>query len=99
MGFSITPICVTAKSIAALVSGDGAAELEVSINAALLKDVPHPNAVRLDLERRREERNLLPLVKIILPDDKRVRELSVRPHKLCDYDVLQKPLETNKDDD
>jgi hypothetical protein len=34
----------------------GATELQAAINEALVRDVPHPNAVRLALERRREQR-------------------------------------------
>jgi transposase len=71
----------------------GAAELEIAIIDALERDVPHPNAVRLNLERRREKRNQLPPVTLDLPNDKRVRELIVRPHKLYDYDQLQSLME------
>lgn len=65
----------------------GSLELEASVNEALQRDVPHPNAVRLSLEKRRDERNQPPSVHINLPD-KRARELIVRPHSLCDYDKL-----------
>ena len=67
----------------------GTSELEAAINEALLRNVPHPNAVRISLEKRREERNLLPPVNIDLPDDNRVRELVVRPHDLNHYDLLK----------
>ena len=67
----------------------GATELEEAIKEALLRKVPHPNAVRISLERRREERQQLPIVHLELPQDKRVRELSVRPHNLSDYDKLK----------
>ncbi len=67
----------------------GASELEAAIGEALERGVPHPNAVRLSLERRREQRNLPPPVAVPLPDDARVRNLVVRPHTLDDYDRLQ----------
>ena len=35
----------------------GAAELETAIGEALARGVPHPNAVRLALEQRREQRH------------------------------------------
>ena len=66
----------------------GAVELEEAIKEALARKVPHPNAVRLSLKRRREEREMLPIVHLELPQDPRVRELSVRPHDLSDYDKL-----------
>lgn len=77
----------------------GAAELEIGIVEALKRDVPHPNAVRISLERRREERDQLPPVEVILPDDKRVREVVIRTHDLSTYDQLQSPpTEENTDD-
>ena len=66
----------------------GTTELEIAIEDALKREVPHPNAVRLNLEKRREERKQLPPVNIDLPNDNRVRDLVVRPHKLNDYDQL-----------
>lgn len=67
----------------------GASELTTAINEALSRGVPHPNAVRLSLEKQREERNQTPPLTIILPDDERVRDLVVRPHDLKSYDQLQ----------
>ena len=64
--------------------------------------VPHPNAVRLALERRREQRELDPPLAVELPEDPRVKKLVVKPHKLNDYDQLQADTETeteNDDDD
>src|ERR1700692_602791 len=45
----------------------GGAELQSAIMAALDRDVPHPNAVRLALERRREDRQQVPPVAMTLP--------------------------------
>jgi len=67
----------------------GAAELGIAITEALSRDVPHPNAVWLSLERRREANNQPPPISIVLPDDKRVRDLVVHPHNLNNYDELQ----------
>jgi transposase len=66
----------------------GSAELEAAIDEALSREVPHPNAVRLSLERRREERQQDPPVEVALSQDQRVRNIVVRPHKLGDYDGL-----------
>jgi len=79
-----------------LLDSYGATELEVAINEALARDVPHPNAVRLCLERRRESRQQSPPIALDLPDDKRVRDLVVRTHDLGSYDQL-KSLEENND--
>jgi hypothetical protein len=73
----------------------GAAELEAAIGEALARAVPHPNAVRLALERRRELRDQPPPLAVALPADQRVRDLVVQPHRLGDYDQLQ----TRGDDD
>jgi len=67
----------------------GAAELEAAIEEALSREVPHPNAVRLSLERRRDERQQAPPVEVALPEDQRVRNIVVRAHKLSDYDGLK----------
>jgi hypothetical protein len=76
----------------------GAAELQAAIAEALARGVPHPNAVRLALERRREQRDQPPPLPIALPADKRVRDLVVSPHKLDDYDQLQADQEDADDD-
>jgi len=70
----------------------GATELEAAIDEALSREVPHPNAVHLSLERRREERQQDPPVEVALPPDQRVRNLVVRAHPLCDYDGLKSNL-------
>jgi hypothetical protein len=77
----------------------GAAELQAGIAEALAREVPHPNAVRLALERRREQRDQPPPLPIALPADKRVRDLVVSPHKLDDYDQLQAHQEEDEDGD
>jgi transposase len=76
----------------------GAVELQAAIAEALRREVPHPNAVRLSLERRREQREQAPPLAITLPNDPRVRNLVVRSHDLNDYDPLADPQETEDDD-
>jgi hypothetical protein len=77
----------------------GAAELQAAIQEALQREVPHPNAVRISLERRREQRDLPPPLAIPLPADARVRNLVVRPHTLGDYDDLDNTTPGEHDDD
>ncbi|WP_275100512.1 IS21 family transposase [Sedimenticola hydrogenitrophicus] len=66
----------------------GAAELEAAINESLAQGVPHPNGVRIALQRRREARNQPPPLGIRL-NDERARQLVVSPHDLSGYDQLQ----------
>jgi transposase len=77
----------------------GAAELQTAIAEALQRGVPHPNAVRLSLERRREQRHQPPPLPVALPADERVRNLVVRPHPLEDYDPLQESTDDDTDND
>jgi hypothetical protein len=53
------------------------------------RDVPHPNAVRLALERRREHRHQAPPVAGNLPAHVQARDVQVRPHQLEPYDQLK----------
>jgi hypothetical protein len=66
----------------------GVAELTIGIQEALVRGVPHPNAVRLTLERRREARNEPPPIEIALPSHLKRRDNPVEPHDLTSYDVL-----------
>jgi len=66
----------------------GAAELRTAIADALDSGVPHHNAVRLALERRRDQRQQPPPVAIDLPEHVRARDVTVRTHDLESYDQL-----------
>ncbi len=68
----------------------GAKPLNAAINDALARDMPHPNAVRLALERDREERAQPPPVALALPAHVRARDRAVQPHALDTYDALKK---------
>ena len=81
-----------------LLDAYGASELQAAITEALQHGVPHPNAVRLGLERRREQREQPPPVPLSLPDDPRVRDQVVRPQALADYDQLNTRPEPRDDD-
>ena len=67
----------------------GAAELQAAILEALARDVPHSNAVRLALERRREQRGEAPPIAIAMPAHVQARDVPVRPHDLETYDRLK----------
>jgi transposase len=66
-----------------------AAAVQAAILEALERDVPHPNAVRLALERRREQQGCEPPVAMVLPAHVRDRDAPVRPHALETYDQLK----------
>ena len=58
-----TPLARATAQLVQLLDDYGAAELEHAIAEALKNDVPHPNGVRQVLERRREQRNRLSLLR------------------------------------
>jgi hypothetical protein len=77
----------------------GAAALQDAILEALLRDVPHPNAVRLVLERRRVELGAAPPITLLLPAHVRDRDAPVRPHALETYDQLKEASHATRSDD
>ncbi|WP_456152328.1 IS21 family transposase [Paraburkholderia nodosa] len=67
----------------------GPAELQAAIEETLASGAaPHPNPVRLALERRREARQAPPPVILILPEHLRNKDTLVTPHRLDIYDQL-----------
>ncbi|WPL15313.1 Transposase [Thiorhodovibrio winogradskyi] len=82
------PLGSLTAALLRLLDSYGAAELTAGIEEALAREVPHQNAVRLALERRREARGLPPPTPVVLPADRRVREVVVRTPALGDYDHL-----------
>ncbi len=86
-------------SLLRLLDHYGASELETAIQDALRQQVPHPNAVRISLEKQRDERDLPPPLPITLPDKPNVRDLAVRPHDLKNYDPTDQPKEHDDDNE
>jgi transposase len=76
------------RELVRLLDRYGAEELQAAIEEALGLGVPHPNAVRLALERRREARQLPPPVAITLTPEAQQRDVPVKPHRLDTYDQL-----------
>lgn len=76
------------SSLLLLLDRYGASELESAITEVLHRQVPHPEAVRQALERRREQRNQPPPISIPLPHDSKAKNTVVRPGSLADYDQL-----------
>jgi transposase len=94
-----TPLTRATRELVELLDAYGAAELEQAIAEALAHDVPHPNAVRQALERRREQREQPPPLTLTLPDNDKVRGIVVRPAALAPYDQLHTPATESSDDD
>ena len=89
------PLGRTVRVLTDLLERYGMSELEAAITEALGRGVPHPNAVRLALERRRQLTAAPPPLAVNLPDHVKRRDVPVRPHCLTDYDNLME----NSDDD
>jgi len=64
----------------------GAEELSSAVSEAIGKGSPHPETVRLVLDRRRRARRQSPSLPVRLPDSEKVRDIVVTPHALGDYD-------------
>lgn len=82
------PLGRTVRALAELLERYGVAELTIAIDEALARGVPHPNAVRLALEQRRQAQAEPPPLAVRLPDHVKRRDAPVRPHRLDDYDTL-----------
>jgi hypothetical protein len=85
------------RSLTSLLDHYGALELELGLNYALAKDVPHPNTVRIYLQRRQEDKQLPPPLTITISDDPRVRAQVILPHTLNHYDDLQTITNTDEE--
>lgn len=77
----------------------GRTELGAAVDEALERGTPHPEAVRLILDRRVRARRQPPPMRVPLPDDPKVRDLSVVPHPLEDYDPEDDDPEDNDPED
>ncbi len=73
----------------------GAQELNIAVSQALACHSPHPNTVRLILEKRRKLSRQPPPIPVELPQDERVQKMVVQPHSLAIYDQLANEHATN----
>ena len=74
------------RGLIELLDTHGAGALEEALRAALREDAAHLGAVRHFIDQQRAGLERSPPLPVALPDDPRVRELTVRPHNLHDYD-------------
>ena len=90
------PLGRTVNTLTDLLAQYGVVELTAAIDEALARGVPHPNAVRRALERRRKAQAEPPPLPINLPEHVKRRDIPVRPHRLDGYDQL---MESADDDE
>lgn len=81
-----------------LLDAYGAEAVELSIQEALIQGVPHLAAVRQILDRSRHARGQPPALAVTLPDDPRVRDVVIRPHRLADYEQLRQDPDDDQQD-
>jgi transposase len=76
----------------------GAPSLQAAILEAIARDVPHPNAVRLALERARERSGQPPPLALALPEHVARRDAPMRTPSLASYDRRLDPTKDTNDD-
>jgi len=82
------PLGRIGATLLSLIDRYGIIACQAAVQEALQRGVPHPNAVRLILERRREERNEPPPVERVLPCHLQQRDTVILPHDLDTYDQI-----------
>ncbi len=94
-------LAVLTRGLLELLQTHGAGALEEALTAALREDTAHLGAVRHFIDLHRARRGQLPPIPVALPDDPRVRALTVRAHPLSDYEQLtrEEPDEHRDDED
>ena len=76
------------SQLTSLLDDYGAQLLEKAMSHALINKVPHPNSVRITLQKLRDEQTEKPLATFALSTDKRVTDMVIKPHSLNRYDAL-----------
>jgi transposase len=88
------------RGLVELMQAHGAAALESALVAALREDTAHLGAVRHFVDLQRARRGQPPPIPVTLPNDPRVRDITVRPHCLTDYEQLtRETCDEHPDDD
>jgi hypothetical protein len=79
---------VLTRGLLDLLDSHGAVALEAAIAAALTEDAAHLGAVRHFVDQHAQAQGQAPPITVTLPDDPRLRALTVRAHPLSDYQHL-----------
>lgn len=85
------------RELTSLLDDYGASFLEKAMVESLAKASPHPNSVRMVLQKLRDEQYEQPLATFALSTDKRITEMVVKPHALNQYDGLQAARTSEED--
>ena len=86
----------TTSQLISLLDDYGASFLSIAMVEALAKKSPHPNSVRMVLQKLMDEQHEQPLATFALSNDKRITEMVVKPHSLNQYEVLQTTQSTQE---
>ena len=89
---------VLARGLIELLNAHGPVALERAIAAALDADAAYLGGVSHFIDQQRKESDKPPPLALALPDDPRLRTLSVRPHDLADYDRLHDESDSGDED-
>ncbi|HEY7996937.1 MAG TPA: IS21 family transposase [Steroidobacteraceae bacterium] len=92
-------LAVLTRGLIELMQAHGASALENALAAALGEDTAHLGAVRHFIDLHRARRGQPPPIPVALPDDPRVRALTVRAHPLTDYEQLTREVRDEQRDD
>ena len=84
------------RGLLRLLDTHGAQALERAIQATLAQDAVHLGAVRHFIDQHARADALTPPIAVTLPADPRVREISVRPHSLHEYDQLARSCDEHQ---
>lgn len=79
-------LATAVDSLTQLLDRFGFEEMTIAVDEALAKGSPSVETVHLILDRRRRARNEPPKTVVHLPDRPEIRDISVTPHDLADYD-------------
>ena len=90
-------LAVLTRGLLELLNTHGAVALENALVAALHADTAHLGAVRHFIDLHRARRSQPPPIPVALPDDPRVRALTVRSHPLSDYEQLTREVRDGDD--
>jgi hypothetical protein len=85
------PLAPQTLALLRLLDQYGAAALETALADALTRGAINAASVAHLLDQRARARHAPPSLAVVLPDDPRVRDLRVTPHRLSTYDALLQP--------